>query len=121
MRRNITLACVAVIFLAIHAAPVGAGEDPWEDFRFLIGSWVSDGDPKDGTGQFTLEPDLGGKVLVRRNVANLPAAQGRPAGKHEDLMIVYLQPMGKQHRASYFDSEGHVIQYAISSLEGKKG
>jgi hypothetical protein len=114
--------CVVVVLLsACPVASVRAEDDPWADFRFLIGSWVSAGRPEEGSGSFTLEPDLGGKILVRRNTANLPAAKGRPAAKHEDLMIVYRQAGGKTFRASYFDNEGHVIQYSVSSLPDKKG
>ncbi|HEY7327672.1 MAG TPA: hypothetical protein VH592_08535 [Gemmataceae bacterium] len=122
MALKIRASCVVVVLLSAWvAAPVRAEDDPWEDFRFLIGSWISDGRPEEGSGSFTLEPDLGGKVLVRRNVANLPAAKGRPEAKHEDLMIVYREPGGQTFRASYFDSEGHIIQYAVSPLPDKKG
>src|SRR5206468_3504124 len=66
-------------------------------------------------------PDLRGTVLVRRNTADLPAANGRPAARHEDLMVVFREQGGKQFRASYFDSEGHVIQYAVAPLADRKG
>jgi hypothetical protein len=112
---------VVVLLSTWAVAPVWAEEDAWADFRFLIGTWVSEGRPEEGSGRFTLEPDLGGKILVRRNVAELPAAKGRPAGKHEDLMIVYREPGGKSFRASYFDNEGHVIRYTVSMLPEKKG
>lgn len=112
---------VVVLLSTCTVTPVRAEEDAWADFRFLIGTWVSEGRPEEGSGRFALEPDLGGKILVRRNVAELPAAKGRPANKHEDLMIVYREPGGKSFRASYFDNEGHVIQYAVSSLPDKKG
>src|SRR6516165_10403641 len=88
-------------------------EDRWADFRFLIGSWVSVGPPEQGSGSFSLEPELDGKVLVRRNVAYVPAGRDRAPAKHEDLMVIYPAPGdkpdqgGKQMRASYFDSEGH--------------
>jgi hypothetical protein len=55
----------------------------------------------------SLEPDLGGKVLIRRN------RNDSPQGHHDDLMIVFAAPAGV--RASYFDSEGHVIQYAVTA------
>lgn len=114
--------CVVVALLSVwSAAPVRAADDPWADFRFLIGSWDSDGRSEEGSGSFTLEPDLGGKILVRRNTANLPAAKSRPAAKHEDLLIVYREPGEKIFRASYFDNEGHIIQYSVSSLPDKKG
>ena len=103
------------------AGPVRADEDPWGDFRFLIGAWVNEGKPGEASGGFTLEPDLGGKVLVRRNRAEVPAAPGRPAGTHEDLMVIFREPGAQQVRASYFDNEGHVIRYAVAPRPGKAG
>jgi hypothetical protein len=102
-------------------APVRAAEDPWADFRFLIGTWVNGGKPEEGTGGFSFAPDVQGKVLVRRNHADLPARKDRPAAKHEDLMIVYRGPDGQQVKASYFDNEEHVIQYNVSPLPDRKG
>ncbi|HET6326076.1 MAG TPA: hypothetical protein VFG04_15470 [Planctomycetaceae bacterium] len=98
-----------------------AEEDRWADFRFLIGTWVSGGKPEDGSGRFSLEPDLQGKVLVRRNSASVPAAKGQAAAKHEDLMVVYSDARGEHFRATYFDSEGHVIDYSVSPLPDKQG
>ena len=116
-----TTRVVVVLLYAWPAAPARAEEDPWADFRFLIGTWVSEARPEEGSGSFTLEPDLGGKILLRRNIADLSAGKGRPAAKHEDLMIVYREPGGKTFRASYFDNEGHVIEYSVSSSPDKKG
>jgi len=101
--------------------PVYHKDDPWQDFRFLIGTWVSEGGPEKGSVTFSLEPDLHDKVLVRRNVAYPPAAKDRPPQKHEDLMVIYWDAGAKQFRASYFDSEGHVIQYSVALLPARKG
>ncbi len=92
---------------------VRAEGDRWKDFRFLIGSWVSEAKPGGGSGTFTLEPALDGKVLIRRNFADLPASKGRPAEKHEDLMVIYPEA-GRQFRADYYDNEGHVIHYSVA-------
>jgi hypothetical protein len=111
-----------VLFLAAAAiTPLRGEDDPWTEFRFVIGQWVSEGLPGGGSGGFTLEPDLQGKILVRRNWAELPAAQGRPAAKHEDLMVIHRPQGGKPCQASYFDNEGHVIQYTVSPSPDKKG
>ncbi len=111
----------AFLLCGFHLESARASEDPWADFRFLMGAWVSAGKPEEGSGSFTLEPDLGGKVLVRRNVAHLPPAPGRRGGKHEDLMVIYREPGAKQVRASYFDNEGHTIDYSVSALPDAKG
>jgi hypothetical protein len=113
-----------ILFLLMSSSVVvpargQTGNDPWVDFRFLIGKWISDGKPEEGSGGFSLEPDLRERVLIRRNRLDMPAARGRPAGMHEDLMIVYRTPDGKQIKASYFDNEDHVIQYTVQSLKEK--
>jgi hypothetical protein len=107
---------LAVVLLFLSPGAVGhaaAADDPWSEFRFLLGEWVGEGKPGQGSGRFTLAEELQGKVLVRRNHAELPAAAGRPAANHDDLMVIYREPDGK-HKASYFDSEGHVIQYTVA-------
>jgi hypothetical protein len=78
-----------------------------EPLRPLLGAWEGSDPNLHATGRFTLEPDLGGRVLVRRN------HNDSPQGRHDDLMIVFAAPGGL--RASYFDNEGHVIQYAVTA------
>jgi hypothetical protein len=73
--------CLTVFLVSAWAVGPVRADDPRAEFRFLIGDWVSEGKPGDGAARFTLTPDLGGKVLVRRHRADLPAAQGRsPSG-----------------------------------------
>jgi hypothetical protein len=119
--RNSFYAAVAVSLLGFHAnskeqpAPV----DAWAAYRFLLGEWVGEGEgqPGQGKGQFSFAPDLQGKVLVRKNRADYAASGGRPAFTHEDLMIVYQEGNDKTQKAIYFDSEGHVVQYAVRASE----
>ena len=121
LRPLFLVAASLLLALPLTTRPARADEDVWSDFRFLMGSWVSVAKPGEGTGEFSLQPDLQQKVLVRRNLAELPAGNGRPGEKHEDLMVIFRTPDGKQFKASYYDSEGHVIQYAVSALAEKKG
>jgi hypothetical protein len=117
----------AVLSLSLAAMSAGAafgssGDDPWEPYKFLVGEWVGEGsgDPGKGSGQFSFAWDLQGKVLVRRNRADFPAAGGRPAVSHEDLMIIYRPDRAGPPKAIYFDSESHVINYQVTvSNDGK--
>jgi hypothetical protein len=77
-----------------------------EPLRGLVGTWQGTDPDRHSTGELTLAPELGGKVLVRRS------RNDSPQGHHEDLLIVFAAPNGL--RASYFDNEGHVIQYAVT-------
>jgi hypothetical protein len=94
----------------------------WKPFEMIMGEWEGGGagKPGQGTGGYSLKPDLNGKILVRRNHADYPAQPGQAqSGAHEDLMIIY-PPQGQgPYRAEYFDSEGHVIHYAVSFPEGR--
>lgn len=97
---------------------VYAAED-WGALQYLIGNWVGEGSggPGQGAGSFSFTPDLQGRVLVRKNRAEYPATKDKPAFAHDDLMIVFREPDESAEgalRALYFDSEGHVIRYAVT-------
>jgi hypothetical protein len=88
-------------------------DERWKGWQFLMGEWVGEGTgtPGEGSGGFTITPDLGNTVLVRRNFANYPATKDRPAFSHEDLMVMYYD--NDKPRAIYFDNEKYVIRYSV--------
>jgi hypothetical protein len=124
MKINVTLRVALFLLLPLLVSGQNAGQDKdsWSDWKFLIGKWdagESSGVPGAASkGGFTLQPDLGGKILLRRNHAEYPAAQGRPAFSHDDLMIVYRD--GNATRAFYDDNEGHAIHYVVNVSEDKR-
>lgn len=84
----------------------------------LIGQWDGDlsGQPGQASGgSFVIASDLQGHALVRRSFAEFPATKDHPASRHDDLTIVYQGAPGVAPRATYYDSEGHVIEYAVSA------
>ncbi len=118
-------AAVAVALLAaltLRAQAPSAARPNWDSWQFLIGEWAGEGsgDPGKGTGGFRFQLELQGRVLVRRNRADYPAAGGRSAFSHDDLMIVYQEPEAKRTRAVYFDNEGHVIHYTAAFSADQK-
>jgi len=121
MKKVIARILFSLLFiLAGGTLQAQAKDDPWDPFRFLIGDWVGEGKEGQGSGYFSLIPDLQRKVLVRKNHAQLPAANGRPAAVHEDLMVIYKSEDGKSHKAIYFDSEDHVINYTATFSPDKQ-
>jgi len=88
----------------------------WEPF---LGSWqgTGSGQPGQGAGEFTLEPDLHGTVLVRHNFAEYPATKDKPAYRHDDLMVIYSD--NDKTRADYWDNEDHVIHYDAALSPGR--
>ncbi len=51
--------------------------------------------------------------MIRTSYAEYPASSNSPASRHDDLMIVYVEQA--KVRADYYDNEGHVIRYAVTS------
>jgi hypothetical protein len=102
------LALAALLLLA-PVIRAEAPASPLAPFDFLIGTWTGEGtgQPGAGQGEFSFQPELNGQVLVRRSYNQLASGP-----RHEDLMIVYLEGTP---RAIYFDSEGHVIHYTVST------
>ena len=102
----------------LWSQPAPPAADAFAPVRFLAGEWSGEGDGKPGaaTGSASFRFDLDGKVLVRRSFADYPAANGRPASRHEDLMTVFAE--GGQLKAFYVDNEGHVIRYLVAPVPG---
>ena len=94
------------------------GQD-WGPAQFLLGNWAGEGggQPGQGAGLFSFTPDLQGKILVRKSFTEYPAANGRPASRHEDLTILYHDAATHALRATYFDSEDHIIHYSVRPAE----
>jgi len=99
------------------AAPAPASFGP--AWQALLGDWTAEEEAgSSGASSFRLE--LGGRVLLRRSAADDPAAGGRPAVHHEDLLVFHSPTAGGAASADYWDNEGHVIRYAASwSGDGK--
>jgi len=87
-------------------------KDRWAAWEPFLGTWQGTGSGQvgQGSGEFMLERELQGGVLVRHNFAEYPATKDKPPYRHDDLMVIY--PDGDKTRADYWDNEGHVIHYS---------
>jgi hypothetical protein len=113
-----------VVLMVLLLSPCLHADDDWGALRYLVGNWVGEGGggPGQGTGSFSFQPDVQGRVLVRRNHAEYPAAKDRPAAAHDDLMIVYRDSEEGAEgglRAIFFDNEQHVIRYNVTMFGDK--
>src|SRR5262245_6213527 len=61
---------------------------PLEAFAFLLGEWTAVPGAAGETGGFVFTSDVQGRVIRRTNHASYPAVQGRPASRHDDLMVM---------------------------------
>jgi len=113
MRPVILAFLLAAPLCSQPAPPV---QDAFAPVRFLVGEWVGEGDGKPGAaaGGASYRFELEGKILVRRNHAEVAASEGRPAAHHEDLMTLFAE--GGQLKAIYFDNENHVIRYGVAAV-----
>ena len=118
------LLLVSVAGLLAVCIRSGAQETPsgWAPFESLLGDWVGEGggQPGQGAGGFSFQLDLQNHILVRKNYAAYPPANGRPAFRHDDLMVVYRESENSPLKAVYFDSEGHVIHYSVAVSSDQK-
>ena len=81
-------------------------------WQALAGSWS--GESSAGSGACAFQFALGGHVMVRTNHAEVVASGNRPAGIHDDLMVISPGANETQARATYWDNEGHVIEYSAA-------
>ncbi len=105
------------VTVALSAAAQAAPPRACGAWDALIGAWEADPDSAapGSTGWSTFQREVQDKVIVRRNRAEYPATKDKPASVHDDLMVIYEDPSGPQQRATYWDNEGHVIRYLVST------
>ena len=99
--------------LALLAGPPALASSPLAGdlgaLAFMIGEWKSVGDPSgpDAGGTSSIEPDLSGRLLIRRDHVLTTAGQA-----FDIYMAMYDD--GGSLRAEFVDTEGHVIHYAVT-------
>jgi hypothetical protein len=104
----------ALLFVVVHA-PARAQTDSLSALRFLIGDWQAIDTPPGETGAFTFKGAVQDHVIVRSNEARYAATAEHPASRHDDLLVIYSE--NGSIKADYFDSEGHVIRYAVRTRQ----
>jgi hypothetical protein len=100
--------CTAVSALAQSAPPAAAKFGP--QWQLLVGAWTGEASAGGGAGSCAFRFELGEHILVRTNHAEIP---GKSAS-HDDLMVISPGTGEGQAQASYWDNEGHRIEYSGS-------
>ncbi len=95
----------------------------WDPLEFLVGRWSSpvSGQPGEGiAGASDFSYALNGNILIRNSRAEFAPKPGETHGLvHDDLLIIYQQPEAPGLRAIYFDNEGHVIHYTVTTAKDR--
>jgi len=115
-------AALLLLSLTTHAQTTPASA-PFQPLAFLTGTWTASAQGPSGTtaiGTYTFQFELAGHILARHSAS---AACKGPASfdcEHGDLLYIYTEttppaaPIQALH-AIYFDNEGHVIHYNVST------
>lgn len=113
-----SLAIALMTPIATHAQSTSEGE-PLKSLAFLQGTWKantnangSSGGAASGTYTFAL--DLNGHALQRTSSVDKCSGPNSFDCQHHDQLTVYADMTGAL-AAFYIDSEGHVIQYTVST------
>jgi len=80
---------------------------------FLVGDWDAIDSPPGESGAFVFSMAVQDHAIVRTNYAKYAARDGRPASRHDDLMLIFVED--NAIKADYVDSEQHVIRYAVDT------
>ena len=107
--------------LSAQSAPADRGPDlgALQPLAFLVGNWEAK-TPQNGAvqsaGTYAFQPELNNHVLARHTVSK--AGCKGPATfdcEHTDLLYVFQDAPGEPLKAIYFDNEGHVLHYAVTT------
>jgi hypothetical protein len=116
----VAAAFLAGLTLVQYHQALSAPTDPWKALAFLEGTWnahTQGGSAQaQGSGTYSFVPELKHHVLVRRSGDSV-GCKG-PASfdcEHSDLLYVYQEAENQPLKAIYFDNEGHVIHYDVST------
>ncbi|MDE1155044.1 MAG: hypothetical protein PW735_04860 [Acidobacteriaceae bacterium] len=124
MRPSLSAARVVTVFLLLAAticalpacAQTQPEPSPWKPLEFLLGTWeahASGAAGADSIGSYTFGYELKNHVLARHSKAGSCKGPANFNCSHSDLFYVYEEDSGL--KAIYFDNEGHVIHYVVSS------
>ncbi len=92
--------------------------DPLAPLSFLEGTWdaQAQGSGAAAVGTYSFSRELGSHILARHSTT--PGTCKGPSTfdcEHGDLLYIYADAPGAPLSAIYFDNEGHVIHYAVTT------
>jgi len=108
---------------ALFAQDRRPDNDAWRALRFLIGRWEANtkggSAGASGAGDYSFGLELRDHVLARHSGYSECKGPADFDCAHGDLLYVYAE--SGRLRAIYFDNEGHVIHYDVTTHDGGTG
>jgi len=100
-------------------SPPSSGDDWFKSLSFLEGEWSAGTQSAAGApnvvGSYTFRRELGGHVLARHSSSVSCKGPTDFDCEHRDLLYIFAEGQGHELKAIYFDNEGHVIHYSVST------
>jgi hypothetical protein len=119
--RVVILAFLVCLFLPGESlkAQTPSSNDPFQSLSFLLGTWTArtNGNSRaEATGSYAFVLELKNHIMARRAVAK-ESCKGPDDFdcQHSDLLYIYPDGPKGALQGIYFDNEGHVIKYSVST------
>jgi hypothetical protein len=106
------------VSLLAQSAPTPAA-DPLKSLSFLEATWdaksAAGSAGATASGAYTFKRELGGHILARSSSSSDCQGSATFDCEHRDLLYVFDDVAGQPLKAIYFDNEGRVIHYEVST------
>jgi hypothetical protein len=119
LKTFVVVAALFALALTQNDRALSAQAESWKALAFLEGTW--DAHARAGTagaqsnGTYTFKPELKHHVLVRRSDSDACKGPANFDCEHSDVLYIYQEADNQPLKAIYFDNEGHVIHYVVST------
>jgi hypothetical protein len=117
MRHRLLLS-LSLVCLSAWAQPAAPPVKLGPLWRLLAGEWTGEAATGVRSGSCSFRFDLGDHILIRTNHAEVPVGGNGQIAIHDDFMVIYPGPAETQARATYWDNEGHIIEYVAEWSAG---
>jgi hypothetical protein len=113
MHSSKNLFCLVIILVCFPI--IASAQDSFAALQLFVGNWEAESTPNVTVARTDFMLELQGKALVRHNHAEYPAANGKPAYTHDDLLVVYREVKPVATKGLYLDNEGYYARYTVTS------